>query len=224
MVAGSTLASGLSPIRSGRQRYRHGGLVLPARTSWDSPPGSLSRRPRPAGCTLPLTAAGQPPQSRFPAGPEPVPAPRSASNQLLSAQSKDTFTIVVGATVTGSLAAAATVCNAAGSGTRLLQLCRPDFRLRPVQRSGVRSHHPFAGPDFLTTPSEPFRAASHYRPGAEPRAPLRGRSVRHGCCSRPRFKAQADTAWTPRGSTPKEREPGPACRPSPLSTQASSHR
>ncbi len=37
-----------------------------------------------------------------------------ASNQLLSAQSKDTFTIVVGATVTGSLAAAATACNATG--------------------------------------------------------------------------------------------------------------
>jgi hypothetical protein len=37
-----------------------------------------------------------------------------ASNQMLPVQSKDTFTIVVGATVTASLAAAATGCNATG--------------------------------------------------------------------------------------------------------------
>ena len=46
---------------------------------------------------------------------EPVRHPL-ASNQLLAAQSKDTFTIIVGATVTTGLAAAATVCNATGSG------------------------------------------------------------------------------------------------------------
>jgi hypothetical protein len=39
-----------------------------------------------------------------------------ASNQLLPAQSKDTYTIVVGATVTSGLSAVATACNASGAG------------------------------------------------------------------------------------------------------------
>ncbi len=39
-----------------------------------------------------------------------------ASNQVLAAQSKDTYTIVVGATVTASLAASATACDTTGSG------------------------------------------------------------------------------------------------------------
>ena len=124
-----------------------------------------------------------------------------ASNQVLAAQSKDTFTIVVGATVTSSLAAAATACNATGAGTRLLQLCRPDFRLRPVQRPGVRSDHASPEPGFLTQSpdgskrtqfpiaSKLFRAAAYDRPGAEPRAPVRGRSVGHGYCSRTRIEA-----------------------------------
>jgi hypothetical protein len=40
-----------------------------------------------------------------------------ASDQLLAAHSKDTYTIVVAATVTSSLAAGAAACSTAGSGS-----------------------------------------------------------------------------------------------------------
>ena len=122
-----------------------------------------------------------------------------ASNQLLAAQSKDTFTIVVGATVTSSLAAAATACNATGPGHGYFnsavltsgsdrfsaQACAPITPFPSLVSSPVprRSNHPV--PHRLRT----LQGRCHYRPGAEPRAPVRGRSVRYGCCSRPRFEA-----------------------------------
>ncbi len=69
-----------------------------------------------------------------------------ASDQLLAAQSKDTFTIVVGATVTSGLGGRGHGMQRDRIGPRLLQLCRPDLRLGPVQRAGVRSDHAPVGP------------------------------------------------------------------------------